>query len=84
MYEGLKFSHVKFYHDLSAGFKNFARKPQNFGDNWPLASICCLILFKFSKSDNNTLFFTILHLNILYFKCGKLSVMLHALKVMGI
>ena len=46
--------------------------------------ICCLILVKFSKSDKNTLFFTILHLNILYFECGKLNVMLHALKVMGI
>ena len=34
----LKFSHVKFYHDLSVGFKNLPRKPQNFGDNWPLAS----------------------------------------------
>ena len=38
MYEGLTFSHVKFYHDLSAGLKNLPRKPQNFGDNWPLAS----------------------------------------------
>ena len=38
MYEGLNFSHVKFYHDLSAGLKNLQRKPQNFGDNWPLAS----------------------------------------------
>ena len=32
-------SHVKFYNDLSAGSKNLQRKPQNFGDNWPLASI---------------------------------------------
>ena len=39
MYEGLKFSCVKFYHDLSAGSKNLPRKLQNFGDNWPLASI---------------------------------------------
>ena len=38
MYEGLKFSHVKFYHDISAVFNNLPRKPQNFGDNWPLAS----------------------------------------------
>ena len=39
VYEGLNFSHVKFYHDLSAGLKKFPRKPQNFGDNWPLASM---------------------------------------------
>ena len=38
MYVGLNFSHVKFYHDLSAGLKNLPRKPQNFGDIWPLAS----------------------------------------------
>ena len=38
VYEGLNFSHVKFYYDLSAGFKKIPRKPQNFGDNWPLAS----------------------------------------------
>ena len=25
-------------HNLSAGFKNLPRKPQNFGDNWPLVS----------------------------------------------
>ena len=39
VYEGLNFSHVKCYHDLSAGLKNLLRKPQNFGDNWPLASM---------------------------------------------
>ena len=38
VYEGLNFSHVKFYHDLSTGFENLLRKPRNFGDNWPLAS----------------------------------------------
>ena len=37
MYRGLNFSHVKFYHDLSAGLKNLQRKPQNFGNKWPLA-----------------------------------------------
>ena len=32
-------THVKFYPDLSVGFENLPRKPQNFGDNRPLASI---------------------------------------------
>ena len=50
----------------------------------PKIIICRLILVKFSKFDSNTLFFTILFLNILYFECGNFSVMLHALKVMGI
>ena len=50
----------------------------------PKIIICCLILVKFSKSDSNTLFFTILLLNILYFECVNLSVTLHALKIMGI
>ena len=35
--KGFHFSHVKFSHDLFAGLKN-QRKPQNRGDNWPLAS----------------------------------------------
>ena len=26
------------FHDPSAGFENLLRIPQNFGDNWPLAS----------------------------------------------
>ena len=39
VYEGLNFSHVKFYHDLSAGLKNLRRKPQNFGDNRTFASM---------------------------------------------
>ena len=39
---------------------------------------------KFSKSDSNTLFFTISYLNILYFECGNLIVMLQVLKVMYI
>ena len=30
-------SHVKSYHDLSAGLKK-TEKTQNRGDNWPLAS----------------------------------------------
>ena len=47
MYEGLNFSHVKFYQDLSAGFKNLPRKTQNFGDDWPLASMLLV------KSENN-------------------------------
>ena len=39
LYEGLIFSHVKFNYNLSADLKQFPRKPQNFGDNWALASI---------------------------------------------
>ena len=42
MYEELSFSHVKFYYYLSACFENLPRKPQNFGDNWPLASNCAV------------------------------------------
>ena len=38
VYEGLTFSHVKFYYNLSAKFENLPRKPQNFDDNWLLAS----------------------------------------------
>ena len=36
--KGLTFLTWNFYHDISAGLKNLPRKPQNFGDNWPLAS----------------------------------------------
>ena len=39
VYEGLNFSNVKFYNDLSAGFEKLPQKPQNLGDNLPLASI---------------------------------------------
>ena len=44
VYEGLTFSHVKFYYNLSAGFENLPRKPQNFVDNLPLASMSFIFL----------------------------------------
>ena len=51
MYEGLYFSHVKFYRDLSAGLKILPRKPQKFVDNWPLASMSA-IMEKFKSCQN--------------------------------
>ena len=46
VYEWLNFSHVKFYHNLSAGFENLVRKPRNFGDNIGRLPVLC-----FSKND---------------------------------
>ena len=51
VYDEPNFSHVKFYHDLSADLKKLPRKPQNFGDNWPLA---CKYFVDFCHKHNSS------------------------------
>ena len=47
MYEGLTFSHVKYYYDLSTGFKNLPRKPKNSSYKLPLTSIYLSLQLEF-------------------------------------